>query len=271
MSALRILFRSIGEALCAEGLRALAGLVPFGAVAYDIASAAANNFMKLRDEAKQRAVLQEVVQAALEEVKAEAEATAREVCAGQPESLRAQVAGYLMQVPSLLRQTCKRPSDAAGRSLPISLSFQQPADWLTFLPAHLPRFQTGSRPEGVGDWELVELLGVGGFGEVWKARHRTFDGIAPVALKFCLNGAAKDRLLKYEASVLNQVMRHGRHPGIVPLLDAHLNADPPCLKYEYIEGGDLSGLVREWQPLPFSRRWEPATRVVAQLADIVGS
>src|SRR5262249_8492463 len=135
----------------------------------------------------------------------------------------------------------------------------------------LPHFRSGDRPPGIGDWQLEELLGMGGFGEVWKARHCFFDGIAPVALKFCLDPAARDRLLKYEATVLNQVMRHGRHPGIVQLPDAYLSSAPPCLKYEYVEGGDLSGLVREWASLSVRERWEPATRIIADLAAIIGT
>src|SRR4029077_9767692 len=125
---------------------------------------------------------------------------------------------------------CKRPNDGAGLSVPLMLSLRKPEDLLLFLPAPLPRFQPGERPPGIRARELVDLLGIGGFGEVWKAKHRYFDGIAPVALKFCLDPAAKDRLRKYEASVLNQVMRQGRHPGIVALLDAYLGSDPPCLK-----------------------------------------
>ena len=35
-------------------------------------------------------------------------------------------------------------------------------------------------------------------------------------------------------------------PGIVPLLHTYLDANPPCLEYEYVEGGDLTGLIREW-------------------------
>ena len=40
-------------------------------------------------------------------------------------------------------------------------------------------------------------------------------------------------------------MQQGRHPGIVPLLQTYLRADPPCLEYEYIAGGDLAGLIQE--------------------------
>src|SRR5260370_1266418 len=82
-----------------------------------------------------------------------------------------------------------------------------------------------------GDREVVELLGVGGFGEVWKPRNPHSDGVAPVAWKFCLDATARERLLKHEAAVLNQVMQQGKHEGIVPLLHTYLSADPPCLAY----------------------------------------
>ena len=37
MASFKILLRSIGEAVCAKGLRALAGAIPFGEVLYDVA------------------------------------------------------------------------------------------------------------------------------------------------------------------------------------------------------------------------------------------
>jgi serine/threonine protein kinase len=274
MARLKLLFRCIGQAACANGLKALAGLVPLGGVLYEIAENACQRLREEEQDEQLRALMEAAAQAPAEEVKQEALAVAQEVAADQPQPLQLKLAAFLRQVPAVLRQSLKRPSDPAGKSLPVTFSLKKPEDLLQLLPTRLPRFQPGDRPGGLGDWELVDLLGVGGFGEVWKARHLYFDGIAPVALKFCLDASARDRLLQHEATVLNQVMRQGRHPGIVPLLDAALSADPPCLKYEYLEGGDLAGLLRDWQAdagaEPARPRWQRATRVAQRLADIVG-
>jgi serine/threonine protein kinase len=267
----KLLFRCLGEAVCANGVRALAGALPLGQVAYEIAVHA---WQRFRDEARHQellAMLEEVAQISPAEVQREAGEAADAVAGDQPEQVRQQVAGYLAQVPAAIRQSLKRPTDPRGISLPPLLELNRPEDLLQFLPTRMPRFQVGDRPVGIGDWELEELLGVGGFGEVWKAHHVYFDAIAPVALKFCLDEEARDRLLKHEAAILNQVLRHGRHPGIVALLDASLSMTPPCLKYEYIEGGDLAGLVRDWQTEPHGPAFlDRANRVLWRLAEIVG-
>jgi len=106
---------------------------------------------------------------------------------------------------------------------------------------------------------------VGGFGEVWKARNPHFDGVAPVALKFCLDSTAKERLLRHEAVILNQVMRQGKHQGIVQLLHTYLSAEPPCLAYEYIEDGDLAGVIKEKK-----LKADTAAKIMLRLAEIVG-
>ena len=66
------------------------------------------------------------------------------------------------------------------------------------------------------DLVVEELLGVGGFGEVWKAVHQSRAHAAPVALKFCTDEAAA-RTLRKEVELLDRVSREGRHPGIVEL------------------------------------------------------
>jgi len=63
---------------------------------------------------------------------------------------------------------------------------------------------------------------------------------------------------------------HGRHPGIVTLRQTYLNAEPPCLEYEYVSGGDLAGLINQWHHQ--RRRPSPANvgQLVRRLARILG-
>ena len=50
MARFAVLFRCIGSALCAKGLKALVGLVPFGESLYDIAE---ETWRKYRDQPHQ--------------------------------------------------------------------------------------------------------------------------------------------------------------------------------------------------------------------------
>src|SRR5258705_512107 len=45
-----------------------------------------------------------------------------------------------------------------------------------------------------------------------------------------------------ERDLLTPVARAGKHDGIVLLLYPPLGATPPCLEYECVEGGDLTGV-----------------------------
>ena len=78
----------------------------------------------------------------------------------------------------MIRRSLRRPSDPSGKTTAAGTAFRKPDDLAPLLPAGLPRFKAGDRPLPGVDWELVELLGVGGFGEVWKARNPLFDDVA---------------------------------------------------------------------------------------------
>ncbi len=215
---------------------------------------------------ERRAEVEALAQAPPAEVKLHAAEIALELAPHDP-AMQKQLSIYLSLVPGAIRASMRRPADPLGRTVPLAAIFDKPDSVLPLLPVHMPRFSAGDRPLPGIDWELDELLGAGGFGEVWKARNPHFDGVPPVALKFCLDPSAKDRLLRHEAAILNQVMRQGKHPGIVTLQHTYLSADPPCLEYEYVGGGDLSGMVNQWQ----TERADTAraARMVLDIARIV--
>src|SRR5262249_45801128 len=106
----------------------------------------------------------------------------------------------LSLVPGQVRKSLRRPSDPTGTTVPVEMVPAKSDDLINLLPARLPRFKPGDRPLPGVDWQLDELLGIGGFGEVWKAKNAFFDDVAPVALKFCLEDGAA-RYLRNEAAV----------------------------------------------------------------------
>src|SRR5262249_36560929 len=187
-----------------------------------------------------RAEVEATAQASPAEVKQAADAIVREIAADQPAEVQAALAAYLTQVPAAMRRSLRREADPSGKTVPATLALRRPEDLLPLLPARLMRFQPGDRPMANVDLELVELLGSGGFGEVWSARNPHQQSDPLVALKFCLDlNKPAMKSLANEASLLDQVKRDGWPPGLVRLLRTYLSATPPCLEYEYVRGGDL--------------------------------
>ena len=224
---------------------------------------------KDRTAEQRRAEVEALAQAGMAEVQQQAAFIVQEVAPDKPLAVRQAVETYLTGVPASIRRTLRRPSDPTGTTAPATLVLRNSNDLLRFLPPDLPRFKPGDRPLLGADWELEELLGRGGFGEVWKARNPHLPSVGPVALKFCLDPASA-MVLRNEVAVLDLVMRQGKHPGIVQLLHTYLSAKTPCLEYEYVEGGDLTGLVQEWQQANGGPSPQQAAQVITRLAEIVG-
>lgn len=272
MANFGILIRCIGEAVASQGFKCLLGLIPFADRLYDIAHDAHELFKQRCQLREGLAQIEAAAQAPLEEVKEEVKKVVAEIRAGAgPEFadpiVEKALSGFLEQVPAAIRTASRRPADPTGRTLPANFSVKKVEDFLRLLPPRLPRFQPGNRV--IENWVLSELLGVGGFAEVWKAKHAFLPNQPPAALKFCLDPDAP-RFLRHEAGIMNQMMSQGHRPGVVQLRNVHLDSNPPCLEYEFINGGDLCGLMHDWLRLSVEKRVKLTFQVVLKLARIMG-
>jgi formylglycine-generating enzyme required for sulfatase activity len=64
-------------------------------------------------------------------------------------------------------------------------------------------------------------------------------------------------------------MSLGQRDGIVALRNAHLDIETPCLEYDYVNGGDLSGIFATWPSWNTEKKHKHALQFLKRLAQIV--
>ncbi len=109
--------------------------------------------------------------------------------------------------------------------------------------------------------ELLERIGKGGMGEVWRGRHRRLGrevAVKYIAEELLVRPGFVGRFLR-EARLLARV----RHPGVVAVFDAGEEEGVPYLVMELVEGGSLTARL----PLPVPE----ALRIVIAAAEALAA
>ncbi|MBP3956665.1 protein kinase [Gemmata sp. G18] len=262
-------FECVALAIRDKGLRGLTELVPGGPYVFEVAQQAYKLMRERQKAAALREEIAKVAAASAEDAKKMAEQVAREVVNQGPIEDRLTLELYLTQLPGAVRQSLKRADDPTGKTVPPDFAVDEAEDLVKMLPARVPHFRPGGDLPGRPGWRLEELLGAGGFGEVWLARHSFIP--QPRAVKFCTDAKVRAKLTSHEGRVIARVMEQGNHPNVVPLLDAVLDGETPWLMYEFVGGGNLTDLIHRWQSLPNGECEARAVLALKQLAVAVGT
>lgn len=127
-------------------------------------------------------------------------------------------------------------------------------------------WQTGQRLQG-GKFEIIEILGQGGFGITYKARNRVLD--IDVVIK--TPNTLQRRDSEYD-QYIQQFQEEGRklarfsanpHPHIVRILDIFLEDQVPCSVMDFIQGQTLMEKVKNQGSLSESE----CLRYIRQVGD----
>lgn len=116
----------------------------------------------------------------------------------------------------------------------------------------------------LGRYVIDDLLGQGGMGKVYRARHATLG--LPVAVKVMHRQERPDLVERFEREA--QLMSRVQHPNVVRVLDYGLLDDgAPCLVMEVLDGESLETRLVRRVTLP----WREALVLERALLDGIGA
>ncbi len=112
----------------------------------------------------------------------------------------------------------------------------------------------------LGNYTILDKVGAGGMGEVFKAEHRRMKRIVAIKMlpKSLMKTAAAVARFQREVEAASKLL----HPNIVSAFDADEANGVHFLVMEFVEGADLSALVKKNGPLSI----EQAVNCVLQAA-----
>jgi serine/threonine protein kinase len=159
--------------------------------------------------------------------------------------------------PSSLATPQQAPSHSRPRSSPPSnptLTTSDPIGGGRFAPGAIVAER----------YRIVALLGRGGMGEVYRAEDLRLSQV--LAIKFLPEALTQDEaaLARFHSEV--RIARQVSHPNVCRVFDIGDAAGLPFLTMEYVDGEDLSSLVRRIGRLPQDKAIEVSRQICAGLA-----
>jgi WD40 repeat protein len=222
-----------------------------------------------QDNIEQQETLVQLATMPAPECRRRAEKAVAEAAAEADPKDRAVAVEYLVALPLTVSRSLIPVAKTGRKTLPPYLACDDEKSLAHLLPTDVPPFPIGSDVAGTS-YYLEQLLGMGGFGAVYRARHRFEQNQPPRAIKFCLD-ASMGPTLHRERVILDRLMAVAGSTWsnrVVRLYGYALDFDPPFLVYEYVPGGDLTSYLTATQQQT-GRGFAPALamQLVRQIAE----
>jgi serine/threonine protein kinase len=117
----------------------------------------------------------------------------------------------------------------------------------------------------IGEYRLVEFLGAGGMGEVYRALHTKLGRV--IAIKV-LSDPGLDRSLVERSYNEARIQASLQHPCIAAFYGFYEYQDRPCILMEYVGGESLAERIRRQGALEIAEAVSILERVTAAIAHI---
>ncbi|MEO0564560.1 MAG: serine/threonine-protein kinase, partial [Chloroflexota bacterium] len=116
----------------------------------------------------------------------------------------------------------------------------------------------------VKGYELLELIGTGGFGAVYRAQQTAVE--REVAIKIILPEFANSPQFIRRFETEAQLVARLEHPYIVPLYDFWRDAHGAYIVMRYLRGGSLARMIRQEGPLDIPQAGIMLNQIASALA-----
>ncbi len=103
------------------------------------------------------------------------------------------------------------------------------------------------------DYRILEKIGEGGFGEVFRAEHEVLGRIVAIKVPRDLEALSALRLEGVIQATLD-------HPAIVKTLEISISHDPPYVVLEHVDGMSLAEVIKKEGPL----HWKRTARILVE-------